>query len=196
LTILAVTLYKLIDVQNELLNVQPSEYLSTLREVYMKRLITILSLIAAIPTMAMAQDNVGGCGVGSMIFKGQKGVVPQVLAVTTNGSFGNQTFGISTGTLGCSQDGMVTSNMKTAMFIDSNKDQLARDMSVGSGEALASLSHLIGIEAKDQAAFNLLTKENVARIFTKEDVATEQVVASLRQVLASDATLSHYQAAL
>ena len=162
----------------------------------MKRLITILSLLAAIPTLAMAADNVGGCGVGSMIFKGQKGIAPQVLAITTNSSFGNQTFGITTGTLGCTQDGMVTSNMKTAMFIDSNKDQLARDMSVGSGETLASLSHLLGIEAKDQAAFNRLAKDNVARIFTNESVATEQVVASLREVLASDATLSHYQAAL
>jgi Protein of unknown function (DUF3015) len=162
----------------------------------MKRLITILSLIAALPTLAMAADNVGGCGVGSMIFKGQKGVAPQVLAVTTNGSFGNQTFGITTGTLGCTQDGMVTSNMKTALFIDSNKDQLARDMSVGSGETLASLSHLMGIEAKDQAAFNRLAKNNVARIFTNENVATEQVVSSLREVLASDATLSHYQTAL
>lgn len=162
----------------------------------MKKLITILSLVAAFPTLAMAADNVGGCGVGSMIFKGQKGIAPQVLAITTNGSFGNQTFGITTGTLGCTQDGMVTSNMKTAMFIDSNKDQLARDMSVGNGETLASLSHLLGIEAKDQAAFNRLTKDNVARIFTNESVATEQVVASLREVLASDETLSHYQAAL
>ena len=162
----------------------------------MKRLITILSLVAAFPTMAMAVDNVGGCGVGSMIFKGQKGIAPQVLAITTNGTLGNQTFGITSGTLGCTQDGMVTSNMKTAMFIDSNKDQLARDMSVGSGETLASLSHLLGVEAKDQAAFNHLTKDNVARIFTNESVATEQVVASLREVLASDVTLSHYQTAL
>jgi len=162
----------------------------------MKRLITILSLLATIPTLAMAADNVGGCGVGSMIFKGQKGIAPQVLAITTNGTLGNQTFGITTGTLGCTQDGMVTSNMKTAMFIDSNKDQLARDMSIGSGETLASLSYLLGIEAKDQAAFNRLAKDNVARIFTNESVATEQVVASLREVLASDATLSHYQTAL
>lgn len=162
----------------------------------MKRLLAVLSLVTVLPTLAMAADNVGGCGVGSMIFKGQKGIAPQVLAITTNGTLGNQTFGITTGTLGCTQDGMVTSNMKTAMFIDSNKDQLARDMSVGSGETLASLSHLIGIEAKDQAAFNHLAKDNVARIFTNENVATEQVVASLREVLASDATLSHYQAAL
>ena len=162
----------------------------------MRKLITILSLIAAFPTLAMAVDNVGGCGVGSMVFKGQKGIAPQVLAVTTNGSTGNQTFGITSGTLGCTQDGVVTSNMKTAMFIESNKDQLARDMSVGSGETLAALSHLLGVEAQDQVAFNRLAKNNVARIFTTESVATEQVVASLREVLASDATLSRYQAAL
>ena len=162
----------------------------------MKKLLMIVSLATVLPTLAMAADNVGGCGVGSMIFKGQKGIAPQVLAVTTNGSFGNQTFGITTGTLGCTQDGMVTSNMKTAMFIDSNKDQLARDMSVGNGETLASLSHLMGIEAKDQAAFNRLAKDNVSRIFTSENVPTEQVVTSLREVLASDATLSHYQTAL
>jgi hypothetical protein len=86
--------------------------------------------------------------------------------------------------------------MKTAMFIQDNKDQLARDMSVGSGETLASLSHLLGVEAKDQAAFNRLTKDNVARIFSTDNVTTNQVVASLRDVLASDTTLSHYQAAL
>ncbi len=165
----------------------------------MKKLITIVSLVSAVaafPTLALAADNVGGCGVGSMIFKGQKGIAPQVLAVTTNGTLGNQTFGITTGTLGCTQDGMVTSNMKTAMFIESNKEQLARDMSVGSGETLASLSHLMGIEAKDQTAFNQLTKDNVTRIFANDSVATDQVVSSLREVLASNTTLSHYQTAL
>jgi hypothetical protein len=162
----------------------------------MKKIIAILSLVAAFPTLAMAVDNVGGCGVGSMVFKGQKGIAPQVLAVTTNGSTGNQTFGITSGTLGCTQDGVVTSNMKTAMFIESNKDQLARDMSVGSGETLAALSHLLGVETQDQIAFNRLAKDNVARIFKTESVATEQVVASLREVLAADATLSRYQAAL
>lgn len=163
----------------------------------MKKFIATFSLIAAFPVAALAaNDNVGGCGVGSLIFKGQSGVAPQILAVTTNGSFGNQTFGITTGTLGCSQDGVVHSNMKTAMFIDGNKDQLARDMSAGSGETLAALSHLLGVETQDQAAFNRLTKDNVTRIFTTESMATEQVVTALREVLASDATLSRYQAAL
>lgn len=161
----------------------------------MKKLLTAFALLIALPVAAMAaEDNVGGCGVGSMIFKGQSGVAPQVLAVTTNGSFGNQTFGITTGTLGCSQNGTVHSNM--AMFIGNNKDKLARDMSTGSGETLAVLSHMLGVQEQDQATFNRVTKENVARIFSNENVATEQVITSLREVLASDATLSQYQAAL
>jgi hypothetical protein len=163
----------------------------------MKKIITVLSLVMALPTAAFAaQDNVGGCGVGSMVFKGQSGVAPQVLAVTTNSTLGNQTFGISTGTLGCTQDGTVHSAMKTALFIETNKQQLARDMSVGSGETLASLSHLIGIEGKDQAEFNRVTKDNMARIFSSDNVATEQIVVALRDVLAADAQLSHYQTAL
>jgi hypothetical protein len=162
----------------------------------MKKIITVLSLVIALPTAAFAADNVGGCGLGSMVFKGQSGIAPQVMAVTTNGTSGNQTFGISTGTLGCTPDGTVSSNMKTAMFIENNKQQLARDMSVGSGETLASLSHLMGIEAKDQAAFNRAAKDNLARIFTTDQVATEQVIVALREVLASDAQLSRYQTAL
>lgn len=159
----------------------------------MKKIIAVASLVIALPTAAFAGQNNVGCGAGSMVFKGQSGIFPQVLAATTNGTSGNQTFGISTGTLGCSKDGTVSS---TAMFIDSNKEKLARDMSVGNGEALASLSHLMGVEAKDQAAFNRLTKENMARIFSTDNVATEQVVVALREVLASDAQLSRYQTAL
>ncbi len=163
----------------------------------MKKVLAVVALVAGLPAVALAgQDNVGGCGLGSMVFKGQSGIVPQVLAVTTNGTSGNQTFGITSGTLGCSQDGVVHSNMRTAMFIDNNKEALARDMSVGNGESLASLAHLIGVKDQDQAAFNRVTKENVARIFANDNVATDQVVGALREVLAADATLSQYQAAL
>ena len=163
----------------------------------MKKLLTVLSLVMALPTAALAQEGAdGSCGVGSMLFKGQSGIAPQILAGTTNGSFSNQMFGVTSGTLGCSPKATVKSYMKSAMFIDGNKEQLARDMSVGSGEALASLSHLMGVEAKDQAAFNRLAKDNVARIFTTDGVATQQVISALREVLAADATLSQYQAAL
>jgi hypothetical protein len=164
----------------------------------MKKLMTVLAVAAVFPVAAMAagENNTGSCGWGAKLFDGQSGVVPQVLAATTNGTSGNQTFGITTGTSGCTQDGTVRSNWKTAMFIDGNKEKLARDMSVGSGEALDSLAHLLGVDAQDRAAFNRLTKDQMARIFPSENVPTEQVVVALREVLAADARLGRYVVAL
>src|SRR6184192_2151479 len=160
----------------------------------MKKL-CVVAVLAALPAVAMA-DNVGQCGWGSKLMAGQSGVVPQVLAATTNGTFGNQTFGITTGTSGCTQDGTVRSNWKASMFIDGNKEKLARDMSVGSGEALDSLAHLLGVESADRAAFDSLTKQNMARIFPSEDAATAEIVGALREVLAADARLARYTTAL
>jgi len=147
-------------------------------------------MLLTLPLLAQA-DNVGGCGWGAKLMDGQKGVFGQSLAVTTNGTFGNQTFGITSGTSGCTQDGVVSSNWKTAMFIDGNRDRLARDMSVGSGETLDSLAHLIGVRAEDRAAFNRAVQENVSLIFPAGST-TEQAVVALRAVLGSSSELAHY----
>lgn len=163
----------------------------------MKKLVAVTALAALFPAIAIAQqNNIGSCGWGSKVFDGQSGLAPQVLGATTNGTFGNQTFGITSGTSGCTQDGAVRSTWKTAMFIDGNKETLARDMSVGSGEALDSLAHLLGVEAADRAAFNRIARDNMQRIFPKDNAETEQVVAALREVLMSDAKLARYTVAL
>jgi len=158
----------------------------------MKKLLVVVSVAALFPVTAMAagENNIGNCGWGSKLFDGQSGVAPQVLAVTTNGTFGNQTFGITSGTSGCTQDGTVKSSWKTALFIDGNKEALARDMSIGSGEALDSLALLMGVEAQDRDAFNRAAKSNMGRIFAKD--GTPEIMATLRQVLANDAQLARY----
>ena len=69
-------------------------------------------------------------------------------------------------------------------------------MSIGNGESLDSLAHLIGVESQDRAAFNRVAKENMARIFPSQDVSTPQIAAALREVLANDAQLSRYSTAL
>lgn len=163
----------------------------------MKKLVMAVSVLAVFPAAAMAagENNIGACGWGSKLFEGQGGIAPQVLGATTNGTSGNQTFAITSGTSGCTQDGAVSSNWRTAMFIDGNKQKLARDMSTGSGEALDSLAHLIGVDAQDRSAFNQVAKDNLERIFPGDEVATQQVVVALRQVMAADARLARYTAA-
>lgn len=159
----------------------------------MKRFCTI-AVLAFAPTVAMA-DNLGGCGWGTKLFDGTQGPVPQGAAATTNSIFYNQSFGITTGTSGCTQQGKVSSNWKTALFIDGNKERLARDMSVGSGETLESLAHLLGVEQPDRAAFGRIAKENVARIFPSSRVTADQIATNFRDVLATDAQLARYTAA-
>jgi hypothetical protein len=157
----------------------------------MKNIAIALSAALLFPLVASA-DNVGGCGLGSKLFSGQKGMFPQVLAVTTNGSFGNQTFGISSGTSGCTKDGVVTSAWASNAFIDSNMNRLALDMSRGEGESLQSLGSLMEIAPVDQVAFNTTSKNNFNKIFSSPSTTSADAIAALRNVLASDERLAKY----
>lgn len=161
----------------------------------MKKLLLASATVLMFPICAFAQqDNVGACGWGTKVFSGQRGIAPQVLAVTTNGTSGNQTFAITSGTSGCTQDGVVKSAWKTAMFIDSNRTKLARDMAVGHGESLDALAQLIGVEQNDRVAFNAMTKDSFSKLFPSEETTTTDVVASLKQALEANASLARYSA--
>ena len=157
-----------------------------------------IGAIITLPFSAFAAgENNVGCGLGTHVFEGQSGVGPQVMAATTNGTSGNQTFGITFGTLGCTSDGMVPKVKKTALFIDGNMERLARDMSRGDGESLNSLSSLIGVQEDQKAQFNALVKSNYTAIY-KEDtaVSSTEVIAALRTVLASDSQLASYASSI
>lgn len=157
----------------------------------MKKVLVMFAVAAFLPLTASAQ-NVGKCGWGSKLMDGNSGIAPQVLAVTTNGTSGNQTFGITSGTSGCTQDGVVRTNWRTAMFVDENVTKLARDMSVGEGETLDSLANLLGMNEAHKAAFFSLAKANFEAVFPKNDVTSQDVLASIRALLAGDAGLAQY----
>lgn len=162
----------------------------------MNKKIVLAAVLAMASSSVIAAPNVGGCGWGSKLFDGQKGLAPQVLAVTTNGTSGNQTFGITTGSSGCTQDGVVKSNWAANMFIDGNKGRLARDMSRGQGESLDALAKLLGISDQHKAGFVSVAKENFARIFPSEEVTTKEIVVSLKAVLEANKDLATYSSSL
>lgn len=156
----------------------------------MKKLLVTAALVMAAPAVFAAGNNVG-CGLGSAVWNGKSGVGPQVLAATTNGTSGNQTFGITFGTLGCTQDGVVSSSFKLGAFIDGNKVQLARDAAAGQGETLEALASLINVQDADKAEFNAAMKQQFARIFRDE-----QIAANLKEVLAANGRLAQYAATI
>jgi hypothetical protein len=156
----------------------------------MKKLLAI-AILAGSANIAVADQDVG-CGLGTMIWAGQSGLGFKLLASWTNGTLGNQTFGITTGTLGCQANGAITSRARLSMFTGSNLDNLARDMSVGQGESLNVLADLMGVKGADKAHFFQTTKANFGKIFAPENASAGQVLASLEQVMSQDATLAPY----
>jgi hypothetical protein len=156
----------------------------------MKKLL-VCALAAVAPAAAMAQaNNVGSCGWGSKLFEGQRGVFAQISAATTNSTSSN-TFSITTGTSGCTSDGLVTSGWRSAMFIDGSRLALARDSAAGQGETLDALMVVMAVKPADQEYFKGTLKSHFSTVFASEDI-----VANLRSVLASDARLAAYAATL
>ena len=106
--------------------------------------------------MAANPDTGQGCGLGKLVwadYKGQKEIAPQVLQATTNGT-GMNTFGISSGTSGCTNDGKIMSEYKTTVFASLNFDALSAEMAQGRGEHLASLATLMGVPEERHPVFH------------------------------------------
>lgn len=131
-----------------------------------------------------------GCGLGYMLFQGQRGLLPQVLAATTNGTFGSQTFGMTTGTSGCSQDGIVSREHETAVYAQATIENLSQEMAQGQGEHLASLASLMGVPADLQPVFFQLTQQHYATLFPSEQNDAAQMLTALKTILAADPVLA------
>jgi hypothetical protein len=155
----------------------------------MKRITIAIALLAS-PMVLMGAETGPGCGWGSMLMDGKSGVGPNVLAGTTNGTFGNQTFGMTSGTVGC--DANQTIQRAAADFLDDNMEKVARDMSTGQGESLDTLANLMGIQGQDKAKFFSVTHDNFSSIFSSDSVSSVEVMASIQKVMKKDATLSQY----
>ena len=126
---------------------------------------------------AHAADSTG-CGLGSLAWRGQSGMVPQVLAVTTNGTFGNQTFGITSGTSGCDPRGRVTggTGRMTLAFLENNLEQFAMDASAGHGETIDTLAGILNV---DSEKLGEIAKTHFAVLFPDENVDAVDVTAQL-----------------
>jgi hypothetical protein len=150
----------------------------------MKRLVAGLALAALAPA-AFAADTAGslehnvGIGLGTTLFAGHNGLISQTFAATTNGTSGNQTFAITTGTSNAKQyDGLFAKAVVTE-FIRDNMDAVATDVAAGRGEHLDTLAELMAIPAGERAAFAAAAQTQFAAIYAESAVGHEQVAERL-----------------
>jgi hypothetical protein len=117
-------------------------------------------------------------------FKRQKDIAPQVLMATTNGTFGSQTFGLSTGTSGCTNDGKVWAAQKTEFFVAATFENLAGDMAHGQGEYLTALATLLGVPTDQQEMFAMLVQERYRELIDRGETSPSALLKALDEAMA------------
>ena len=146
----------------------------------MKKAALFLVLFLGSASNAFAYDSTG-CGLGSLLFKGQKGPVPQILAVTTNGTY-TQTFGITSNTSGCDSYGRITGGTgRIFAFLENNLDQFAADAAVGKGETIEAIAAITG---RDAETVGRVAHNNFAELFGDKDVSAVTVTLKMADLLA------------
>lgn len=161
-----------------------------MRKVFVVALVAVLCVMLASSAFAaaksgMARRNVG-CGLGTMLFKGNAdgSMLLQAFQATTNGTAGNQTFGITTGTSECEQPATFVKNDRLNEFMVANMDNLAREIAMGRGETLEAFADLLEVPAEQRAAFYQKLQVSFANIFTSENVAYSGVLDNVAAVSA------------
>lgn len=153
----------------------------------MKKVLALALVFAGLlPSAAMAKGShpMAGCGLAYMLFakdNNSKGI--QILASTTNNIYGTQSFGITSGTSGCTEDGMMAKNAEAEVYAEINLRELSRDMSKGEGEYLAAFSGLIGVDEGKKAEFFQLVQSKYTTLFPSADTTSTQMLERLSNEL-------------
>jgi len=118
----------------------------------MKKWLALGLVVGLMPTVVMAASHpMAGCGLGYLLLSNKDNTkVVQILGATTNGTFGTQTFGISSGTSGCTTDGAVKLVKQAEVYAEINLDTLRHEMAAGQGEFVNTFVSLIGTSNRSE----------------------------------------------
>jgi hypothetical protein len=147
----------------------------------------LLGMTMVLTTSALQAGRVAdncGCGLGRMALGEETGLLSHVAATFLNVLSGNQTFGVTSGTLDCEQAVSLVSVREVETFVAGNMDHIAIEASVGEGSYLSALADLLKIEdASKREQFFLAMQINFEQIFPGAEVSAADVTRSIVKLI-------------
>lgn len=148
-----------------------------------KKCITLLMtgfvcVATSVSAQGLVRDNCG-CGFGTMALGDEEGLLSHIAATFLNGLSGNQTFGISSGTLNCEPAPTFASVREVEVFVADNMDHIATEAAVGEGAYLHALADLLQVDEAERSDFYANLQLNFDRIFTGPDASANEVTRSI-----------------
>ena len=157
----------------------------------MKRILGLILGIGLLMTsIAFAENNGSGCGLGKRLFEGKKGLLFNVLAVTTNQIYSTNTYAMTSGTSGCDADSVVLKEKEQEVFVAVNLDNLSQDMAQGDGMYLQALSGLMGCTSEAFGTFAEFAQDKYEVLFDTVDATAAGLLSGLKRELAAHPTLN------
>ena len=153
----------------------------------MRKVIALGLAASLLPTLVLAKGNhpMAGCGLGYLLLSNKDNdKVTQVLGATTTGT-GVQTFGISSGTSGCTEDGAVKVARATEVFADVNLASLRQEMAIGQGEYVNTFASLLGASEATRPQMVRFFQTEYQNLFPTASTSTEDMLKVLSEKLAS-----------
>jgi hypothetical protein len=129
--------------------------------------------------------GLAGCGLGSQVMGAKDG---QIFAATTNGTFGNQTFGITFGTSNCVGSPTTAKADRMDKYIVANKVRLADDIARGEGETIQGLAQIMNCSQASDLGAKLQSK--FSTIFESHDLVANEITDRIITVVGQDQELS------
>ena len=151
----------------------------------MKKLVALAMAVSfASPLLAAGNHSMAGCGLGYVLFGSEKNDrVSQILAATTNGTSGNQTFGITSGTSGCTEDGAVKFVKEAEVFAEVNLDTLRQEMAAGKGEYVTAFATLLTSNAANVSSLVKFFRDEYVTLFSSASTTSAELMTVLQNKL-------------
>lgn len=155
----------------------------------MRKLLLSLFVLSVIsPSVVLAKGNhpMAGCGLGYVLLSNKdNSKVSQILGATTNGTTGNQTFGITSGTSGCTEDGAVKIVKEAEVFAEVNLESLRRDMAAGDGEFVRAFASLIATDSSKVPSLVKVFHAEYGSLFSSSSTTSAELLEKVAQTLAA-----------
>jgi hypothetical protein len=125
-----------------------------------------------------------GCGLGTLLWadRADGSILSQTMQVSTNGFLGSQTFGITSGTLGCEQPENIGADDQLFAYVRDNLDGLAQNMAFGEGEHLDTLAELMAVPGGQRTFFAGKLQASFGEIFVTGTESPELVLDRIRMI--------------
>lgn len=146
--------------------------------------------LTVVSSALAAGYGAAGCGFGGLVIKENR-ILPQIGAWFLNGLYWNNTFAMTSGTSECGGPKKGTMAEKDQEhFVKGNYDTLAKEMAVGEGEGLNTLSDLLGCPVEERETLASYIRQNYSSLIRDETTAPTEMLAALKQGLSGEPAFS------